>query len=43
MFEDFKTNFHKHVAASKEESGKSYFTLRSEWGFDAEIHEKQRF
>lgn len=43
MFEVFKTKFHQHVADSKKESGKSYFALRSEWGFDAEIHEKQRF
>ncbi|MCG3167643.1 MAG: hypothetical protein POELPBGB_03437 [Bacteroidia bacterium] len=36
MFEVFKTKFHQHVADSKKESGKSYFALRSEWGFDAE-------
>ncbi len=36
MFEDFKTNFHQHVADSKKCSGKSYFDLRSDWSFDAE-------
>jgi hypothetical protein len=36
MFENFKTNFHKHVIASKKESKKSYFALRTDWGFDAE-------
>jgi hypothetical protein len=36
MFEDFKTNFHKHVAVSKKESKRSYYTLRTDWGFDAE-------
>lgn len=36
MFQDFKINFQKHIAQSKANSQKSYFALRSEWGFDAE-------